>query len=397
MPAFLKNLSGFSATARGSTPEELEVLAKHASNQFHQGKFSSMEDAVVETVKTAALSPQQVRRVCEMANIDASLVEFRKEGRDNRFINLDNGPADPSKVLGRLNGRQTTELQKEAHHYREAPPAQLMKAAHRLPVEDQPLYKTAAAEPVPIQESIEPINRAYLNLVDAKEHRLAEKRASQRGIEHALDTLYGSCRDAIGEGSSLGQIGHVWAQFAPLEVIKVAFAHCGPRLIESRQLTGDQYVVSLEKVAHQGIPNPDHDLVRGIRQLGAELVKQAELNQELQNLDRALDECLHVIKTAVDEASGGATLGKALGAVGKGVGGLLNTASHGVGGFAGGLTRGLGAGEEAAGLAALAGRTLPYAAAGLGALHLVDRASAGMQANPVAPMILGPSDPYGGY
>src|ERR1700689_4607449 len=51
--------------ARPISGERLQVLGKHASSGFLAGKYKSLTEAVVETVKQAALSPEQVQRVIE--------------------------------------------------------------------------------------------------------------------------------------------------------------------------------------------------------------------------------------------------------------------------------------------------------------------------------------------
>lgn len=85
------------------TGQELEVLGKCAAKKYVDGTCSSLNDAVVETVKQAGLSPEQVRRVIEFANTDAYLVEFNKEGAQSRYVEFHGGPASPAEVLRDLN------------------------------------------------------------------------------------------------------------------------------------------------------------------------------------------------------------------------------------------------------------------------------------------------------
>lgn len=91
------------AHSRPISGEELEVLGKQAACKYVEGCAPTLSAAVVETVKSAGLSPEQVRRVVEFANTDAYLQDFKKEGAQHRFISFDGGPADPSEVLKDLN------------------------------------------------------------------------------------------------------------------------------------------------------------------------------------------------------------------------------------------------------------------------------------------------------
>lgn len=85
------------------TGEELEVLGKYAAKQYAAGTCGTLNEAVVETVKHAGLSPEQVRRVIEFANVNAYLTEFGKEGSAHKYIEFHGGPADPAEVLRDLN------------------------------------------------------------------------------------------------------------------------------------------------------------------------------------------------------------------------------------------------------------------------------------------------------
>jgi hypothetical protein len=90
------------AHARSVSGEELEAFGKKAAAQYSRGD-GSLTEAVVETVKHAGLSPEQVKRVVEFANTTAYLTEFKKEGSHHRVVEFQGGPADPSAVLQDLN------------------------------------------------------------------------------------------------------------------------------------------------------------------------------------------------------------------------------------------------------------------------------------------------------
>ena len=87
--------------ARSVDPDLLEQFGKKAA-ALYQGKGTPLTAAVVEVVKEASLSPEQVRRVCEFANTTAYLSEFEKAG-SVRNVTFEGGPANPARVLQDLN------------------------------------------------------------------------------------------------------------------------------------------------------------------------------------------------------------------------------------------------------------------------------------------------------
>jgi hypothetical protein len=126
--------------ARPVSGEELEVLGKQAADIFRAGSCDSLSDAVVETVKKAGLSPEQVKRVIEFANTDTYIKEFNKEGQEHKFIEFLGGPADPSAVLKDLNdGGGGTVFDPGTNDYSHPPPEPMRKTA--APVEE--MTKTA--------------------------------------------------------------------------------------------------------------------------------------------------------------------------------------------------------------------------------------------------------------
>jgi len=83
--------------------EELEVLGKAAAKKYASGRCPTLNEAVVDTVKHGGLSPEQVRRVVEFANVNAYLSEFGKEGSAHKYVEFNGGPANPAEVLRDLN------------------------------------------------------------------------------------------------------------------------------------------------------------------------------------------------------------------------------------------------------------------------------------------------------
>ena len=91
------------AHARPVSGEELETLGRQAASAWRRGEHKSLSDSVVETVKQAHLSPEQVRRVVEFTNQSAYVEEFRESKEAHRVVDFPGGPADPSAVIMDLN------------------------------------------------------------------------------------------------------------------------------------------------------------------------------------------------------------------------------------------------------------------------------------------------------
>ena len=110
--------------ARKVTGEELETYGKYAATLYSRGRYPTLGESVVQTVKTASLSPEQVKRVVEFANTAAYLEEFHKEGQQHRYIELAGGPADPGVVLRDLNdGGSPTVVDRNERDYLSPPPS----------------------------------------------------------------------------------------------------------------------------------------------------------------------------------------------------------------------------------------------------------------------------------
>ena len=96
---FLQQLSA--KRVDGST---LEIMGKEAASAWCSGEEPTLNDAVISRVKHAGLSPEQVRRVIEFANVDAYRQEFQKESSTHKIVDFGPaGPASPSVVFQDLN------------------------------------------------------------------------------------------------------------------------------------------------------------------------------------------------------------------------------------------------------------------------------------------------------
>lgn len=264
------------AHARPVSGEELEVFGKYAASQFTAGLHGTLTKAVVETVKQAGLSPEQVKRVVEFTNVNAYLETFHKLSSGHRYIDLHGGPANPSEVLKDLNdGGGGTVFDHGAGDYNLPPPAEknaslINRNLHALGVE-----KTASAEDDDLlteaftsEDKSDPYADPWRDSLDMRE-KLAAARdvisSEMSGLEIQLmdlgDDMYRQVKQASLDGVPLGHVVQAWASVVPGPgYVKVAFQVLAPRLLAEEVLNVDQLGDSLTKTA-SGNVNMEHPLV----------------------------------------------------------------------------------------------------------------------------------------
>lgn len=297
-----KQISIQQSAARPLSGEELETYGKHAAAKYLCGSCT-LHDAVVETVKSAGLSPEQVKRVVEFANTDAFIREFKKEGAHNKYVVFDGGPADFSDVLKDLNdGGGGSVFDRGLADYAHSPTVVKTSAVRSSPRNGQGMEKAAhavvfsseaddvLAEAFKIEEYAEKL--AYARPLEDVED-LRDKLASARdAATYELSMLEGTLLDVSEEmyqhvkqaalaGVPLGHVVHAWhAVLSPApELVKAAFAEIGPRLVEEGVVDGwDALGSSLEKTAGvRVVANEASSIVRSFAAYGDTLNKLAEV------------------------------------------------------------------------------------------------------------------------
>jgi len=291
--------------AHPKSGEELEMLGKQASSRYLGGASETLSSAVIETVKKAGLSPEQVKRVIEFANTDAFLQEFRKEGSEHRVIEFHGGPANYSDVLKDLNDGGGGSVFDDGHDYK-MPPASYHKTAmanlQHIGLDDS---KLAAAFFVGHEEVLpfaEPFNEA-MDMRDKVAGALdtVNVDVGQFEVEYleSIDLLHQEVKRAALEGHSLGQVISAWQTVAEdTEHVKVAFSQLAPRLIDGGVFSSrDEICESLSKTASVGSVNPEHPLIKNfshfcdtIDKLAHARVAQHDLEIELKNITTFLNE-----------------------------------------------------------------------------------------------------------
>lgn len=278
-------------TARPIDPEQLESFGKQAASMYTR-RGTKLNDAVVETVKEARLSPEQVKRVCEFANTSAYLDAFEKAG-EVRNITFDGGPADPGVVLRDLNDGSSPAVNHipsgdysiPAGHYKLASGGDQMLAE----MFGSSLEKTAAPrEHHTHQEPVEEVYALHTKVAGAREHLQSRLDTSAVVLHQAEEDLCKVAKTAVlEESTTLGDLANVWAHYSPSsELLKRAMVAVGNHLKE-RGMSQEDLGASLHKTAQAGrIPNPEHPAVTSF----LVFTKLATEHSKLEEAVRVLDE-----------------------------------------------------------------------------------------------------------
>lgn len=392
------------AKARPVSGEELEVFGKHASSLYLRGDCSTLNEAVVETVKRAGLSPEQVKRVVEFANTSAYLSEFQKEGSPHKYIEFHGGPANPSEVLKDLNdGGGGTVFDRGMGDYRQAP-EDMKKSAHVLferNLSALGLEKSASEDAVAHAFQAEDRELPYAEpwhdavamrdkLAAAADALTAELNTSEVSFWAMTEDLYHQVKQAALNDTSLGEVVQAWAEVVPgPNYVKLAFARIGPRLVEEGVFSYDALGASLEKTAGAtAMVNTDHPLIRNFAAFCLQLDKLAHVRRARDETALELERLNWFIKKASIKTAATKTADRAMelaraggGAIQRlvGEGGLVPKA------WGGAKQLALSASKPASQLgAAIGGPTVgkavgkaveysPHIAAGLGGKELYDR------------------------
>lgn len=273
------------AHARPVSAEELEVLGKQASARWAEGKAKNLSEAVIETVKHAHLSPQQVQRVVEFANTDAYLKEFKKEGSEHKYIDFGPGQlADPSEILKDLNdGGGGSRFDDGRLGDYSLPPGEKV-AMEKTASDDgalEELFSPSANEvQYPFADPMAPL--VILRDKLASCHELLSDQVSGLEVMYAdlANNFYGKVKRAhLDDGVELGEIVQALTEVTPSpEHMKVAFQLITPRLIREGVFDSQEKIASsLQKTASAALVNREHPLLVEFDEFCETLSKLAEL------------------------------------------------------------------------------------------------------------------------
>lgn len=370
--------------ARRISGEELEVFGKHAALQFLQGVHPTLSESVVETVKHAGLSPEQVQRVIEFTNQRAYQEEFQKEGGAHKYIHFHGGPANPSAIIQDLNdGGGGTVFDRGTSDYKSSPSFSKTAAVYNT----EELEKVAMVDPVEVAydemfktsgeqyPDADPTAETFVmreKLADTRDRLLSELSSYEMGYHTILEDLYGQVKVAYQEGIPLGHVVQAWSAADPAPgIVKMAFHHIGPRLRDEGVLSFDELGSSLQKISTD-VANTQHPLVQSFGELCLYVEKMAAARGLLEEVVDAHSRATEFLKAAgimsaiAKKVSGGAA--KAGAEEASSVSGLVPKAWSGAKSLANKLAPGAAEAARGAGTAVFgqrAGDAIGSAAGGL--------------------------------
>lgn len=301
------------AKARPISGEELEVMGKQAASSFHGGHVASLTEAVIETVKHAGLSPEQVLRVVEFTNQSAYQQAFNKEGSAHKYIDFKGGPAHPAEVLKDLNdGGGGTVFDRGDSDYKSSPSfsktASMEKTASSIfePVEEafEQMFKVAEHS-YPYAEPMADTVDLRRKLAATRDLLTSEISSMELQFNDIVEDLYGQVKQAAISGTPLGFVVQAWGALDPAPgLVKTAFQYIGPKLAQQGVMSVGAIGDSLSKTA-SAMVNEAHPLVQTFAAFCDCVEKLAHGRAALMEVNDAYSRISHFEKRAASLLGGG--------------------------------------------------------------------------------------------
>ena len=295
--------------AKPIDPEQLELMGKRAAAAYSE-HGTRLSDAVVEVVKEAKLSPEQVKRVCEFANTNAYLTEFEKAG-EMRNVTFEGGPANPGTVLKDLNDGGNPMLSKVGSSDYAEPTGQYKTAgvsedafAEAFGIKSGGKEKTASAHSAVDRDQmshyspVDELNDLRICLEGTRETMISKLSSSGVVYDDVSSDLCKTAAQELETGTPMGDIARVWASHSPsTSLFKEAMALVVKHL-QTRGHSEEELSKSLTKTASAGVlPNPTHPLVEQF----VAFTKVAHGHHVLQRSIEVLDEQLTTVRSKLHE------------------------------------------------------------------------------------------------
>lgn len=279
------------------TASEIAAYAQEAARCFTSGEQNTLNQAIVHTIKTAGLNPEQVQRVVEQTNKTAYQQQHSmKLGEAERIVEFNGGPARVAEVLNQLNSVPSRTVQLSYEDYDHAPVKQASSKE-----ENDAWFETVFAPRAPVLSDAELDPTAECRKVASDlAHMLKEAEAQvsslDSDLEYARYQLVTLVKEARGEGTSLGEIAQAWGQSGVpdcLLFVKQAFEEITPKLIDTPRWAGEAKLAEdFRKVASPTAQvDHDHPLMQWFGKYASTMVELEatkkvadDLHAELQNM-----------------------------------------------------------------------------------------------------------------
>lgn len=221
------------------TAGELQAYGAEASRAFNQGEYPTLTQAVVGTVKTAALTPMQVQRVVEQANKLAYLqVHESKLGEEQRIIEFNGGPARTHEVLAQLNSTPSPHLTVDYSDYHSAP-AKTASSPEETARYFENLFGNSPS--IPSDQQLDPLGdcrKLAGELGDLLKQADSQRSFAFSDLSWAERELCDAVKTARADQIPLGYIAHAWASLSPPEgLLKLAMQKVTEHLADTGNLT----------------------------------------------------------------------------------------------------------------------------------------------------------------
>jgi len=302
--------------AHAVSGEQLEMLGKRAAALWADGEYPNLTSSVTCVVKEASppLSPEQVRRVVEFANVEAYLTEFRKEGAHKIVDFGPDGPANPADVLRDLNdGGGTTVMDSGLGDYHRLPEKHASAEADAL-LESAFSIKAASVE-YPEENPYGEVIELRDKVASAYENTSAQINGLEVIYADLSEKLYDLVKQAALQGTSLGEIVQAWSAVNDNPVfVKAAFDQFVPRLFNDGVFsTLDEMGGSISKTAGARLVNVNHPLVDHYNDFCQTLEKLAGLREYQEDLRSTYEQATQFLAAVMRKEAGRAwdALGKA--------------------------------------------------------------------------------------
>lgn len=281
------------------TAGELQAYGAEAARAFTGGEYPTLTQAVVGTVKKAALTPMQVQRVVEHTNkLAYLLVHDAKLGEEQRIIEFNGGPARTHEALAQLNSTPSPHLSVDYSDYHSAP----AKTASS-PEETARYFETlfGNSPPLPSDQQLDPLGdcrKLASNLEDLLKQADSQRSFAFSDLCWAERELCDAVKTARADQIPLGYIAHAWASLSPPGgLLKLAMQKVTEHLVE----TGNSTKIAQE--VHQ-IPPPGaqfdtrHPIFTAFTKYASSLIEYRALEKVAEDLQEQLGELRGTLKMA---------------------------------------------------------------------------------------------------
>ena len=301
MPSLPSQIDFQQNNAKPVAAGDLEVMGKRASASWARGDFRTLGESVVESVKEAGLSPEQVRRVVEFANTDAFLEAFHKLGSGHRYVDFGHGIlADPREVLRDLNdGGGGSVFDRGSNDYSREPES--VKTSHACSEAEVALHAAftkEAGEDIPFENPSGWVWEVREKLAGATQHLTSTLSGLEVAYADVSGNLYDQVKQAARAGVNLGEMIRAWSSVVEDPTyVKVAFQLMTPRMLREQVFADlDSINQSIDKTGSARVVNPSHPLVTGFGDYCEVLGKLAEVRQQRDREANKLAQINHAIK-----------------------------------------------------------------------------------------------------